>query len=158
MDDASQERFDRLRRAFFPAERNRLQAHLTLFHHLPGHRTRDVVATVEEACRLQAPITLKAKGLLFMGRGVAYAFDAPELVALRKRLAAEWDPWLTPQDRGGFRPHVTVQNKVSAGEARALHDRLSGSFSPFEVRGEGLSLWRYLGGPWQPVETCLFGG
>lgn len=156
MDDASQERFDRLRRAHFPPERNFLRAHLTLFHHLPGDRTEEVVATIEEACRRQRPMTMGATRLLFMGRGVAYAFDAPELGALRKRLAERWGPWLTPQDRQGFRPHVTVQNKVHAQEARALHGRLEESFSPFEVEGEGLSLWRYLGGPWQPVGSYAF--
>lgn len=156
MDEASQERFDRLRRSHFPPGRNFLQAHLTMFHHLPGGNTDEVVAAVEEACRQRQPMTLRATRLLFMGRGVAYAFDAPELGALRKRLAAVWEPWLTPQDRQGFRPHVTVQNKVSAQEARALHERLGESFSPFEVRGEGLSLWRYVGGPWRPVGTYPF--
>ena len=158
MDDPSQERFDRLRRAHFPPERNFLQAHLTLFHHLPGDRTDEIVATVEETCREQDPLTLRAKGLLFMGRGVAYAFDAPELVALRRRLAEGWGPWLTPQDRQGFRPHVTVQNKVPAQEARALHERLREGFSPFEVGGEGLSPWRYMGGPWRPVVAYPFEG
>jgi 2'-5' RNA ligase len=156
MDDLSQERFDRLRRAHFPPKRNFLRAHLTLFHHLPGDRTDEVVATVEEACRQQQPMSLRAARLLFMGRGVAYAFDAPELGALRKRLTEVWEPWLTPQDRQGFRPHVTVQNKVAAQEARALHERLEEVFSPFEVVGEGLSLWRYVGGPWRPVGTYAF--
>ena len=156
IDDPSQERFDRLRRAHFPPERNFIQAHLTLFHHLPGDRKDEVIATVEEACRRQEPMTLRAKGLLFMGRGVAYAFDAPELAALRRRLAGEWEPWLTAQDRQGFRPHVTVQNKVPPQEARDLHARLEATFSPFEVRGEGLSLWRYLGGPWGPIGEYRF--
>ena len=87
MDEVPQERLDRLRRAHFPPERNFLRAHLTLFHHLPGERTQEFAATVEEVCRRQRPMILRAKGLLFMGRGVAYALDAPEFAALRKRLA-----------------------------------------------------------------------
>ncbi|MDP9458053.1 MAG: phosphoesterase HXTX [Actinobacteria bacterium] len=158
MDEASQERFDRLREAHFPPERNYLSAHLTLFHHLPGDREGEVVEEIREACGRQQPITLRAAGLLFMGRGVAYKLEAPELVGLRRRLAKAWEPFLTNQDRQGLRPHVTVQNKVSPEKARALHRELEGSFSPFEIRGEGLLLWRYLGGPWEPVGEYPFGG
>ena len=35
-------RLDALRRAHFPAALNRLSAHLTLFHHLPGERLAEV--------------------------------------------------------------------------------------------------------------------
>jgi hypothetical protein len=50
-----------------------------------------------------------------------------------------------------------VQNKVSPEEAKALHGQLLATFSPFDVGGVGLSSWRYLGGPWEPVGTYLFG-
>ena len=156
MDHESQERFDRLREAHFPPERNYLSAHLTLFHHLPADREREVVGEIENACRGRAPMTLRATGLLFMGRGVAYKLEAPPLVALRKRLAREWEPFLTNQDRQGLRPHVTVQNKVPPEKARALHRDLESSFSPFEIRGEGVTLWRYLGGPWEEIKTYPF--
>jgi 2'-5' RNA ligase len=151
MDDASQTWFDNQRRAHFPPERNHLAAHLTLFHHLPGDRMGEIFATVEEACRQQEPMVLKATGLLLLGRGVAYKLESPELEALRRRLAKEWEPWLTAQDQQGLRPHVTVQNKVAPEEARALREELMAGFSPFEVGGEGLLLWRYLGGPWERV-------
>lgn len=158
MDAASQERFDGLRRAHFPPERNYLSAHLTLFHHLPGDRRDRVVETVEETCRAREPMILRASGLIFLGRGVAYRLESPELEALRRRLAAEWEPWLTAQDRQKLRPHVTVQNKVAPVRARALLDELQAGFSRFEVVGEGLALWRYVGGPWEPVGVYQFGG
>lgn len=158
MDYRSQERFDRLREAHFPPERNYLAAHLTLFHHLPGDRTEEMIEEVEEACARQVPIALKTSGLLFMGRGVAYKLESPELVGLRRHLAKAWEPFLTRQDRQGLRPHVTVQNKVSPEKARALHEELESAFSPFEVKGEGLLLWRYLGGPWERVGSYPFRG
>jgi 2'-5' RNA ligase len=158
MDDGSQERFDRLRKAYFPPERNYLSAHLTLFHHLPADREGEVVGEIEEVRRRQGRISLRASGLLFMGRGVAYKLESPELVALRRRLASGWEPFLTNQDRQGLRPHVTVQNKVQPEKARALHRLLESSFSPFEVLGEGLLLWRYLGGPWEEVGDYPFRG
>jgi hypothetical protein len=39
-----------------------------------------------------------------------------------------------------------------------LKQRLEAEFQPFEVTGEGLLLWRYLGGPWEPLGGFPFGG
>jgi 2'-5' RNA ligase len=157
MDGRSQERFDRLRELHFPPERNFLRAHLTLFHKLPGERATEISADLGEICQSREPLTMTATNLRSLGRGVAYELSSPKLVALRRELAGSWAAWLGAQDRQGFRPHVTVQNKVSPERARALHERLQASFLPFEVEGLGLSLWRYLGGPWEPAGTYLFG-
>jgi 2'-5' RNA ligase len=157
MDERSQERFDRLRELHFPPERNYLNAHLTLFHRLPGEREAEISAELREACRDQDPLILAVTGLRFLGRGVAYELSSAELSALRRKLARRWEPWLGPQDHQGFRPHVTVQNKVSPERARALHEQLQATFSLFAVEGLGLSLWRYLGGPWEPAGTYSFG-
>jgi len=157
MDGRSQERFDSLRELHFPPERNYLRAHLTLFHKLPGEQEADIFTDLWEVCRHREPITMTATNLLSLGRGVAYELSSPELVGFRRELAGRWEPWLGAQDRQGFKPHVTVQNKVPPEEARALHERLRATFSPFEVQGVGLSLWRYLGGPWEPVRTYRFG-
>lgn len=156
MDDRSQGRFDRLRELHFPSERNHLSAHLTLFHKLPGEREAQISADLQEVCRDQTPLTLTATGLRSLGRGLAYELSSPGLMTLRRELAKRWGPWLGPQDRQGFKPHVTVQNKVAPEAARALHEQLQAGFSPFEVEGVGLSLWRYLDGPWEPVGAYLF--
>ncbi|MDQ3498971.1 MAG: 2'-5' RNA ligase family protein [Actinomycetota bacterium] len=152
MDDPSQEMFDRLREEHFPKERNFIPAHLTLFHKLPGDREGEISSTLQALCRQQEPFPLIATGLVFMGRGVGYRLESSTLPAVRKKLAEEWWPWLGSQDRQGFRPHVTVQNKVPPEEARVLHRGLEKTFSPFRVRAEGLLLWRYLGGPWDLVK------
>ena len=157
MDDASQMRFDRLREAHFPPGRNYLRAHLTLFHKLPAERVTDIREDLREVCGGREPFTLTTTGVRFLGQGVAYELSSPEMLSLRKELAVRWGPWLGEQDRQGFRPHVTVQNKVSPEDARTLHERLRAYFSPFEVGGDGLSLWRYLGGPWEPTGTYPFG-
>jgi 2'-5' RNA ligase len=157
MDESSQEHFDRLRELYFPPERNHLNAHLTLFHKLPGEREAEISTDLREICREHEPLTLAVTGLRFLGRGVAYELSSPQLSALRRELVRSWDPWLGAQDRQGFRPHVTVQNKVSPEQARALHEELQATFSPFEVEGLGLSLWRYLGGPWEQADTFPFG-
>ena len=101
---------------------------------------------------------MTVSGLRFLGRGVAYALESPELSTLRASFAREWDGWLTPQDRQGYRPHVTIQNKASPETARALHANLQAAFAPFTVRAEGLDLWRYLGGPWKQQSRHPFCG
>jgi 2'-5' RNA ligase len=158
MDQASFSRFEALRQAHFPRHRNFIPAHLTLFHHLPGYDPGAISADLAASLRTRTPVRLQATGVRFLGRGVAYAFDAQELTLLRNDLAARWAEFLTPQDRQPFRPHVTVQNKADPDEARRLKQRLEAEFQPFDVIGEGLLLWRYLGGPWEPLGDFPFGG
>ena len=69
-----------------------------------------------------------------------------------------WSAELTRQDSQGFRPHVTIQNKVPAQAAMALFEALSASFEPFVATATGLLLSRYRGGPWQAAGEYGFDG
>ncbi|MFT8245264.1 2'-5' RNA ligase family protein [Roseomonas sp. BN140053] len=158
MDTNSFARLDALRRAHFPPERNHLSAHLTLFHALPGDAEAEVAANLGTLCAGTAPMPLRVAGLRSLGRGVAFVVEGAALPKLRGMLADAWHGWLTPQDRQGFRPHVTVQNKVDPAEARALLAALESGFTPWEMRGEGLLLWRYRGGPWEAAGEFPFLG
>jgi 2'-5' RNA ligase len=157
LDAEAQGRFDRLREQHFPPERNVLAAHVTLFHALPGEQEGAVRADLARAAGRRA-FEVAVTGVRFLGRGVAYGLSSADLDAVRAELARAWAPWLTPQDRQRHRPHVTVQNKVAPDVARALHASLSASFVPGTVTARGLGLWRYLGGPWEPVDEQLFAG
>ncbi len=157
LDTATQADLDRLREEHFPPARNYLAAHLTLFHHHPAEKSDTIAADLADLCAMRGPLGLTASGVIFFGRGVAYGFESPDLVAVRAELARRWWPWLTAQDRQKFRAHVTVQNKVAPEQARALHAALSADFAPFAATGEALRLWRYLGGPWEPVSAYPFG-
>jgi hypothetical protein len=150
--------FNELRRTHFPPARNHLPAHLTLFHQLPGAVAKGIEKRLAELSRVTPPFDLRVSGLRSLGRGVAYTVRCPELVAFRQRLAASWDAWLSPQDRQGLQLHITVQNKVAPPAAQALLDSLRAGFQPFRMRGEQLLLWRYLGGPWEPVAALPLGG
>ncbi|WP_222195948.1 2'-5' RNA ligase family protein [Modestobacter italicus] len=155
LDDAAQQRFDRLRAAHFPAERNHLQAHVTLFHALPGEQlgpVRDELRAAADRPAFDVTVT----GVRFLGRGVALDLESGELTGLRAGLAGAFDPWLTRQDRQWSRPHVTVQNKVAPDVARALHAQLSAAFRPETVTARGLGLWHYRGGPWEPADRFPF--
>ena len=156
LDEASQELLDRARREHFPPERNFIPAHLTLFHHLPGDLIDEISRSVTVVCQDYRPSQATVSGLRFLGRGVAYELRAPQLAAARKALAQQWQHVLTAQDRQGFKPHVTIQNKTDPETARRLLLKQQASFAPFQVTVEGLALWRYLGGPWQHLRDHPF--
>ena len=158
LDEASQARFERERMQHFPARINLIPAHVTLFHHLPGAELAAVDEALTAVCRSQATVPFSVTGLRFLGRGTAYALHMPEMEAVRRGLAAAWQPWLTAQDRQGWRPHVTIQNKVPPDEAKRLHGRLLAGFTPQDGTVAGLKLWRYLGGPWQALGAYGFAG
>jgi len=156
MDDGAFAWFEDLRQSHFPRHRNKVSAHLTLFHALPGEQERAVAQTLKEACHLRRPFQLDVRSPWSLGRGVAYRLGSPDLERLRHELAETFSPWLTRQDQAPFRPHITIQNKAEPGEARLLLEHLQLEFEPFQIYAEGLLLWRYLGGPWAIVERYDF--
>jgi 2'-5' RNA ligase len=151
-----QQRFDALRAAHFPPERNHLAAHVTLFHALPAEHEQQVRSDLALAAETDA-FRVRVTGLRGLGRGVAYVLQSDELSRLRQQLRHCWEPWLTPQDAQRHSPHVTVQNKVEPAQARALLAELESDFVPYDVTARGLGLWRYLGGPWEAVGEARFG-
>lgn len=157
LDDASQARFESLRRAHFPPALNRVPAHVTLFHHLPGSSASAIISAVGERCAATAPFPVTVSGIRFLGRGSAFTLRSGALDRLRADLACLWLDWLTPQDRQPWHPHVTIQNKAAPHLARALFQDLSAEFHPFAAEAWGLALWRYLGGPWSSMGQFPFG-
>jgi hypothetical protein len=153
LDEQAQEGFGRLRRSHFPPARNHLDAHLTLFHRLPDD---PVIAAALEAAANRPVITARAWRVRGWRGGVAYDLVAPELTALRGQLAHGWSDLLAPQDRAKSDLHVTVQNKADPAAAERLHAELAAEFAPYDVKVVGLGLWRYLGGPWEPVRRFAF--
>jgi len=156
LDQDSSARFDAERRCHFPPGRNLVPAHVTMFHHLPGDHCREIAQEMTSIARRTGQIKLSVPSLRFLGNGVAYDVLGSELVHLRAVIAQRWSAHLTRQDAQGFRPHVTIQNNVGADIAKALYERLSKAFEPFDVTGMGLQLWRYRGGPWEAAGEYAF--
>ena len=148
---------DALRRRHYPAERNQLPAHLTMFHALPPSLEEEARRTLARAA-LRPPPRAMLAGLMDLGGGVAFRIVSDELDAIREELAESFHGMLTAQDSGGWRPHVTIQNKVPAREARALRKELERGFAPRPLGIGGLALHRYLGGPWEKVAAWAFRG
>lgn len=147
--------FNELRKKHFPPERNYLQAHLTLFHHLPA-QAPSLIHTIEHTVAQHTILPLAVTGLRFMGNGVAYQLENKELLNMHASLQLAWKEWLTPQDRQRLQPHVTVQNKVPAVTAKALYEQLTKTFTPFTAYGTGLSVFVYRGGPWEELANYPF--
>lgn len=151
--------FDNLRAQFFPADRNFLRAHVTMFHKLPSEHLPQIEDILEaEAARMTRAIEVGVIGVRNMGNGVAFVLDSEHLMATRARLKTEFTPWLAPQDHQPWGPHITVQNKVHWQKAEALYDTLSREFARSTISVEGLDLWSYLGGPWRHERFFSAGG
>lgn len=144
-----------LRSRFYPIERNRVPAHLTMFHAVAPSaedELRQILRTME---RIPPPRAWIA-GVMDLGGGVALRVASDELNAIRAEIAERLHGLLTAQDSAGWSPHVTIQNKVAPKEARALIKALGDMRRPIGI--SGLGLHRYLDGPWETLRTFPFRG
>lgn len=146
---------DRLRRENYPPERNYLPAHLTMFHALPPSAESEVRTRLASVVKRPRPAA-RIEGLMDLGGGVAFRVVSPDLDRIREELAHDFHGLLGTQDIGGWRPHITVQNKVASKVARSLIVRLQQSFAPRSLALGGLGLHRYLGGPWERIAAYAF--
>lgn len=149
---------DGLRRAHFPVERNFLSAHVTLFHALPPSSEAELRTCLAAIAGDWPPVPATLSAIMSLGGGTALRIDSAGMMELRQELADRFHGLLTAQDAGKPRLHVTVQNKVSASEARALQESLSATFRPQPFCFAGLELHAYLGGPWERLGRWAFRG
>ena len=144
-----------LRRRHYPAERNQLPAHLTMFHAIPPSaesELRQLLRVMAEGSPPRAWIA----GVMNLGGGVALRIASDEFDRIREELAQRLRGLLTAQDSAGWSAHITIQNKVPPREAKALIQALGNQFEGRPVRISGLGLHHYLGGPWESLRTFPF--
>lgn len=144
-----------LRRAHYPPERNQVASHLTIFHALPPSAETELRTRLMQIVR-QPPPGASIEGLMDLGGGVALRVVSPDLDRIRGELANDLHGLLGAQDSGGWRPHITIQNKVAPKLARVLKQTLERTFQPCPLTISGLGLHRYLGGPWERIATYVF--
>jgi 2'-5' RNA ligase superfamily len=151
-----------LRRAHYPIERNHLHAHVTLFHAFAPSLLNELKEFLPRIAAEFAAPEGAVSGVMDLGKGTAIALEAPQLLALRALIAEHFHGSLTSQDLYEPRPHITIQNKVTKDEARALQASLGPVLAPWMAKGRftfpALELHRYCGGPWERVKTCAFRG
>ena len=156
MGAADQRFFDALRAAHYPPERNYLAAHITLFHQLPPSCLDELERLVAAIAKDTPAPAAAMREVYSLGRGVAFRIDSPELLAIRARIADHFHGLLSAQDQGTPRLHITIQNKVTGPESRALANDLAQSFQPRPLAITGLAAHHYRGGPWEPAFTRPF--
>lgn len=149
-----QQFFNELRKTHFPAHANYLEAHLTLFHHLPseGPFIREQLIAFAK----HPPITLLVSEVRNIGNGVAYSIESKELQQLHLKMQHTFMPWLNSKDQQPLWPHITVQNKATAFKAQQLFELLRKDFTPFEIKAVGINTWLYLKGPWKAADVFPF--
>lgn len=156
IEDADLLPFDALRSRHFPAKRNFLRAHLTMFHKLPCEELGNIRASARAVTVERRPILAEVSAVRHLGAGTAFTITSPELMEIRSNLRAHLLPSLGPQDLQAWQPHITVQNGVPHTQADVLFEMLSEDFVPHKIRIIGIDIWQYLDGPWAPLESCLF--
>ncbi len=144
-----------LRRTHYPADRNRVPAHLTLFRHLPPSIAPELSGRLAQATAAPPPRAM-ITGIVDLGQGTALRVESDELEAIREDLAESLCGLLTPQDQAPWFPHVTIQNKVEPREARRLQLQMRAGFEPRPLAIRALASWHYAGGPWQALKTHPF--
>ena len=149
---------DGLRRAHFPPERNHLHAHVTLFHAFAPSLREELVDFLPQIAREFAAPEAQVTGLMDLGKGTAIALQSEALLALRGLIAEHFHGYLTAQDLHEPRPHITIQNKVTKKEARALQAALAPTIIPRAFAFPALELHLYQDGPWKPIKTSPFRG
>jgi len=144
-----------LRRAYYPPERNRVPAHLTLFRQLPPSLEAELATRLARFAASRPPSAM-VTGIMDLGEGTALKVESDALIRIREELAEIFHGLLTPQDFALWRPHVTIQNKVVRQEARALQRQLRATFQPRPLAIRAFAAWRYRDGPWEPIRTWPF--
>nr|WP_294850170.1 2'-5' RNA ligase family protein [uncultured Sphingomonas sp.] len=150
-------RFDQLRRQHYPPHRNQVPAHLTMFHGLPPSVEPEVVTLLKQMAAGPRPSAM-TDGPIKLGQGVAIRIRSDELLRLRDQIADHFRGSLSAQDAGGWRPHVTIQNKVKSKDANALFNQLANQWQDRPVHIGSLELYRYMEGPWASIGRYPFRG
>lgn len=148
---------DALRREHYPPGRNRLGAHVTLFHGLPPSAEPAVAVLLADLSRRSPPAAVVA-GLMDLGSGTAFALESPELSDLHADMVERLHGLVQQKDTRPFRPHITIQNKVTSDDARALQARLAPSLASRSFRFTGLGLYEWTGEIWRQARVRPFRG
>lgn len=156
LDEASQARLDAWRARYFPAERNYLKAHLTVFHQLPGQQISQISQQLEEFAAEQETISIEFSRLITRQGFVGIAIDSQLIHEARSKLSSMFGTLLRAQDKQGYKPHVTITNLGSPRDAMSCMAEMEKIFLPWEGEVKGLNLYHYRGGPWELERTFAF--
>ena len=135
---------DGLRAKHYPPERNKLAAHVTLFHSFAPSLREELLRVLGRLAGEYARPEARIGSLMPLGTGTALAIHSPGMLAIRQHIAEMFHGALTAQDSHAPRLHITIQNKVTPQAAKALQRALAATLEPraFAFAGLGLHLYR----------------
>ncbi len=142
----------------FPPERNHIAAHVTLFHAFAPSLREELRGVLGQLSAEYSAPRARMEGLLNLGRGTALAIRCPAMLEIRGRIADHFHGALTLQDQHTPRLHITIQNKVTPQEARALQAELGPALQPRDFAFAGLGLHLYLNPQWEAQGVWRFRG
>jgi hypothetical protein len=149
---------DGLRRAHYPPERNRLAAHVTLFHAFAPSLREELGRVLGQFAGEYARPSARIDGLMNLGKGTALAIHSPQMLAIREHIAEHFHGALTAQDSHTPRLHITIQNKVTSQEAKALQRSLAATLTPRDFLFPALGLHLYCETHWDSQGLWPFRG
>jgi len=154
---------NQMREQYFPKRLNRIPAHLTLFHALPHSQHSTIEAGLSQLAASTKPflVTTGKPFRMRLGVGVNVGKGYNGMKAVHGDLRSQWLPHLSEQDRGGWRPHWTVMNKVN--EEKKVDDAFEAVQDDVlknvrEGKAVGLVLWQYDKGNWKWASEYNFVG
>jgi len=149
---------DGMRRKYYPPERNRLRAHVTLFHALPPSAEGEVRRLLADLAKANKPPEALVSGLMDLDTGTALALRSKAMGLLREDLARRFHGLLAWQDDRELRLHITIQNKVDRAAAKALQAELGPVLERRRFRFHGFGLYAWEDGLWNPIAEYPFRG
>ncbi|KAI2620606.1 hypothetical protein GGR54DRAFT_106320 [Hypoxylon sp. NC1633] len=161
-DTAHYQNMRKLRERYYPPALLRVAAHISLFRALPGSMLPSIRTDIATAasqtvsfgiCAVGPPIRMGQSGVGVLVKGLE------PVEGIVRTLQGNWKAVLSQQDRGKFRGHYTMMNKVDDPEkVEKCIRELRREFEPQGCSGTalGLSLWRYDAGWWRHEENFAF--
>ena len=147
------QRINALRKQYFPPQRNRIGAHITLFHALPSSHLQAIASDLQSTACSNMPFTIQTQEPLRLSHGVALNATHKQADEIFNTLKQKWGPaganFLSKQDHR-FKAHYTIQNKAERDVAQSTWEKVREGFKRDEGRAIGLTLYKYLrGGYWK---------
>lgn len=146
--------FNALRTKYYPAYCNFVDAHITLFHKLPTEL--NLVTELLEKATKRNNLAINVTGIKNVGNSVAYTLECAELVQLHRSLQKKLTSYLTTKDRRKLKPHITIQNKVTAFKAVQTAQFLQENFIQSTIHAIGLSTFLFHKNKWIHQSDYLF--
>lgn len=129
-----------------------------MFHSFAPSLLEELKDFLPQVTREFAPPRALITGVMDLGKGTAIALQSEALLALRGLIAEHFHGSLTAQDLYEPRPHITIQNKVTKTQARALQAQLAPILERKGFAFPALELHQYRDGPWEQIKTSAFRG